>query len=217
MLAYFVSGYFRYYAIAVATGSMTPNINVYDVVVAVKADTSKLKVGDVISFYTNEVNVNGLTITHRIYQIVEQDGGRYFKTKGDYVVIDDYSTDVDSIRDVKLIEKFLKIKKGEVKMIKVEVIEDFHLAKFNELKNLVRRDISKNEPGMLYDGDCFECTEEMSKYLTGENQLKKAFVKVIEVIPEKIKPVEVKHEEVKVEETIPEEKPKKSKKKIRRK
>jgi signal peptidase len=63
---------------------MTPNINVYDVVVAVKTDTSKLKVGDVISFYTNEVNVNGLTITHRIYQIVEQDGGRYFKTKGDY-------------------------------------------------------------------------------------------------------------------------------------
>lgn len=64
--------------------SMTPNINVYDVVVAVKTDTSKLKVGDVISFYTNEVNVNGLTITHRIYQIVEQDGGLYFKTKGDY-------------------------------------------------------------------------------------------------------------------------------------
>ena len=64
--------------------SMTPNINVYDVVVTVKTDISKLKVGDVISFYTNEVNVNGLTITHRIYQIVEQDGGRYFKTKGDY-------------------------------------------------------------------------------------------------------------------------------------
>jgi signal peptidase len=63
---------------------MTPNINVYDVVVTVKTDISKLKVGDVISFYTNEVNVNGLTITHRIYQIVEQDGGRYFKTKGDY-------------------------------------------------------------------------------------------------------------------------------------
>ena len=64
--------------------SMTPNINVYDVVVAVKTDTSKLKVGDVISFYTNEVNVNGLTITHRVYQIIEQDGVRYYKTKGDY-------------------------------------------------------------------------------------------------------------------------------------
>lgn len=64
--------------------SMTPNINVYDVVVAVRTDTSKLKVGDVISFYTKEANVNGLTITHRIYQILEQDGSRNFKTKGDY-------------------------------------------------------------------------------------------------------------------------------------
>ena len=64
--------------------SMTPNINVYDVVVTTKTNTSKLKVGDIISFYTNEVNVNGLTITHRIYQIGEQDDGRYFKTKGDY-------------------------------------------------------------------------------------------------------------------------------------
>lgn len=64
--------------------SMTPNINVYDVVVAVKTDTSKLKVGDVISFYTNEVNVHGLTITHRIYQILNEDDGIYFKTKGDY-------------------------------------------------------------------------------------------------------------------------------------
>ncbi len=64
--------------------SMTPNINVYDVVVAVKTDTSKLKVGDVISFYTNEANVNGLTVTHRINQIIPTDGGNLYKTKGDY-------------------------------------------------------------------------------------------------------------------------------------
>lgn len=64
--------------------SMTPNINVYDVVVAVKTDTSKLKVGDVISFYTNEANVNGLTVTHRINQIIPSDGVNLFKTKGDY-------------------------------------------------------------------------------------------------------------------------------------
>lgn len=64
--------------------SMTPNINVYDVVVAVKTDTKKLKVGDVISFYTNEVNVNGLTVTHRIYQIGENGGSLAFKTKGDF-------------------------------------------------------------------------------------------------------------------------------------
>lgn len=64
--------------------SMTPNINVYDVVVAVKTNTSKLKVGDVISFYTNEANVNGLTITHRINQIIPNGNGVLYKTKGDY-------------------------------------------------------------------------------------------------------------------------------------
>lgn len=64
--------------------SMTPTINVYDVVVTVKVNPSKLKVGDVISFYTNEANVNGLTVTHRISQIIPSNNGNIFKTKGDY-------------------------------------------------------------------------------------------------------------------------------------
>ena len=64
--------------------SMTPNINVYDVVVAVKTNPNKLKVGDVISFYTTEANVNGLTVTHRINQIIPSGNVVMFKTKGDY-------------------------------------------------------------------------------------------------------------------------------------
>ena len=64
--------------------SMTPNINVYDVVVAVRTNTKKLKVGDIISFYTNEVNVNGLTITHRIYQVIPDGDSYHYKTKGDF-------------------------------------------------------------------------------------------------------------------------------------
>lgn len=108
-----------------------------------------------------------------------------FERKGDYVVIDDYSTDVDSQKDIAEIEKIIKIMKGEIKMVKVQVIEEFHFGKFNELKNLVRKD--KNEIGMLYDGDTFECTEETAKYLVGDNSYNRAFVKVIEVIPEKEK------------------------------
>ena len=71
-------------------------------------------------------------------------------------------------------------------MIKVEVTKDFRLADFKKLKNVVRV-TSKDEDGMLYVGDTFECDEEMAKYLTGENKLKRAFVKVIEVIPEEVK------------------------------
>ena len=107
-----------------------------------------------------------------------------FETKGDYVVINDYTTDVDNIEDIEKIEKIIKIMKGEIKMIKVEVIEEFTLEKFNELKNIVRKD--KEEIGRLFIGDTFECDEEMAKYLTGNNDLNKVVVKVIEVIPEVI-------------------------------
>lgn len=70
-------------------------------------------------------------------------------------------------------------------MIKVRVIEGFHLAKFNELKNIERANPNKNENGMLYVNDTFECDEKITDYLTGNNPINRAVVKVIEVIPEK--------------------------------
>lgn len=70
-------------------------------------------------------------------------------------------------------------------MVKVEVInEDFTLEKFDELKNIERKS-QRNVKGKLYKGDTFECSEEMAKYLTGNNPLKKVVARVIEVIPEK--------------------------------
>lgn len=75
-------------------------------------------------------------------------------------------------------------------MIKVKVIEDFHLGKFNELKNIVRANYNKKEEGRLYVNDIFECTEEMAEYLMGKNATKRAFVKVIEVVPEENNKVE---------------------------
>lgn len=68
-------------------------------------------------------------------------------------------------------------------MVKVEVIETFTLGAFKELKNIKR--IEANVNGKLFVGDIFECTEAMAEYLTGKNNFKKAFVKVIEIIPEK--------------------------------
>lgn len=68
-------------------------------------------------------------------------------------------------------------------MIKVEVIEEFTLGKFNELKNITRK--QKEQEGKLFIGDIFECDEKMADYLTGNNSINRAVVKVIEVIPEK--------------------------------
>lgn len=84
-------------------------------------------------------------------------------------------------------------------MIKVEVInEDFTLERFGELKNIVRK--NKEEKGKLFKGDVFECSEELCDYLSGNNPLKKAVVKVIEIKPKK----EIKEEtpKVKVEVNI---------------
>ena len=118
----------------------------------------------------------------------------------DYVVINDYTSDIDRVRDIKKIEKIL----GGGKMVKLEAVEEFTLGKFKELKNLVRKDKNKDRDGFVYEGDTFECDEQMRDYLLGDNKYKRAFARVIEVIPEK-------KEEPKVEEKV--ETPK-SKKKI---
>ncbi len=76
-------------------------------------------------------------------------------------------------------------------MIKVEVTEDFTLARFNEIENLVRK--NRNEQGKLFKGDTFECNEEMAKYLSGDNILKRPFIKVVEILP-KEKPASMKLE-----------------------
>lgn len=77
--------------------------------------------------------------------------------------------------------------KGGGKMIKCEVIKDFKLEKFDELKNIIRYRESQNQHGMLYLKDTFECTEDMAEYLSGNNKDKYVVVKIIEVIPEEIK------------------------------
>lgn len=105
-----------------------------------------------------------------------------FKSKGDYIVINDYTNDVDDIKDVEKIEKALML--GGERMIKVEVTEGFSLEKFDELKNIVRKSSKQNEYGKLYRGDVFECSSEMATYLTGQNKLRKSVVQILEVIPE---------------------------------
>lgn len=69
-------------------------------------------------------------------------------------------------------------------MKKVEVIEDFTLEKFKELKNIVRNDPNKDLEGKLYVKDTFECTEKMAEYLMKTNALGRPFVKVIEEKPD---------------------------------
>ena len=85
-LAYFVSGYFRYYAIAISSGSMTPLIGVGDVVIVDQdIDYKNLEVGDIIAYRYNKI-----IIVHRLCDIVVSGNEYFFYTKGDA------NTDVDN-------------------------------------------------------------------------------------------------------------------------
>lgn len=81
-------------------------------------------------------------------------------------------------------------------MIKCKVIEKFDLKDFDKLQNIKRK--AADVKGTLFVGDEFECDEQMAKYLTGENVLKKTVVEIIEVEPvvEKLEAPEIKLETV---------------------
>lgn len=78
-IVYFTSGYFRFHAIAIASGSMMPNIHVGDVVIIdKKINFDKLKKGQVVAYkYENSI------IVHRLVDIEKVDKEYYFYTKGD--------------------------------------------------------------------------------------------------------------------------------------
>lgn len=95
VLVYFTSGYFKYYAIAIASGSMEKQISKGDIVIIEKIDNnySELKEKDIIAY-----NYNGVIVVHRIVKILKEDGKYYFYTKGDAnTEVDNYVVKEDTI------------------------------------------------------------------------------------------------------------------------
>lgn len=75
--------YFTLYTII--SPSMEPNIKVYDTIINKKvSDISKIEKGDVITFISTSSQSDGLTVTHRVNDIITlDDGSTVFQTKGD--------------------------------------------------------------------------------------------------------------------------------------
>ena len=69
----------------IVSPSMTPYINVYDVVLNVRADKPEnIHVGDVITYKSTAANSEGMTITHRVISADQLPDGTYeYKTQGD--------------------------------------------------------------------------------------------------------------------------------------
>ena len=83
IIIYFVSGYFKYYALAIASGSMNPIFDRGSVVITEQVNEkydnyNKLKEGEIIAFKA-EKN----TVVHRLIRIVNVGDEIFYYTKGD--------------------------------------------------------------------------------------------------------------------------------------
>lgn len=75
---WFALGVFPIKPIAIATGSMSPQINIGDVAIIKKCGPNDVEVGDII-----EYKMPDFTVVHRIVEIKQENGRYYFATKGD--------------------------------------------------------------------------------------------------------------------------------------
>lgn len=77
-----------YCPLIVLTGSMEPEISSGDMIICHTIEPSEVKTGDVISFFDPEGN--GLSVvTHRVVEIVQENGSLSFRTKGDANNVED--------------------------------------------------------------------------------------------------------------------------------
>ena len=77
ILVYFVSGYFRYYTIAIASGSMEKTIFKGDVVIIDK-EYQTIDKNDILAYqYENKV------VVHRVYKMIDTGSEKFIYTKGD--------------------------------------------------------------------------------------------------------------------------------------
>ena len=67
----------------VLTDSMYPEIKSGDLILTKITPTEQIKTGDVISFYDPGSETGKAIVTHRIVEIVNEDGSIRYKTKGD--------------------------------------------------------------------------------------------------------------------------------------
>lgn len=94
ILVYFVSGYFHYHAIVVASGSMETTISKGDVVIIEKvADKEKIELKEIIAYRYNKI-----IVVHRLVKKINVDGQTIFYTKGDANEnIDNYKITMDMV------------------------------------------------------------------------------------------------------------------------
>ena len=167
--------------LTVESGSMEPTFKEGDLIIAKEIDDiNDLKVDDVISFWTNEI-VEGENVinTHRIVEVVDENGTKSFKTKGDnndqadtYIVYP--SKIIGKWRGTRLggigkVMKFLKTKTGFLVCILIPMAIFFLF----ELFKLIMVIIQMRQPAKLTETDEEEIKKRaIEEYLAEQNKLK---------------------------------------------
>lgn len=133
----------------VVTGSMEPSIHVGDYIVVEKTDADNLTEGDIISFYSEQSDIRGLLVTHRI--VGKADDGSYI-TKGDANPVSDTVTvQKDKIvgkyngkaRFLIWVSSFMNVKKILLLLVVIPIL----LVSIYEAKTVVKlgREITEKE------------------------------------------------------------------------
>lgn len=71
-----------YCPLIVLTGSMEPKISSGDLIICKQIDGKDVKKGDIIAFFDPDGNGTSV-LTHRVVEVIEEDGKLSFRTKGD--------------------------------------------------------------------------------------------------------------------------------------
>ena len=137
-----VQSFFGYSFLNISTESMKPSYPVGTVVITRKVDPEALKIGDIISFFSQDPAILNLPNTHRIYAIEKQgDGTLQFITKGDNnPVPDTYPVDSNRIigvviRSVNSVGKLINLFKNRFSLFFVFILPLLAIAAA-EVKNI---------------------------------------------------------------------------------
>lgn len=110
-------------AYVIVSGSMEPTIKVRDAIITKRYDEQELKVGDIITYRSEDPYFYGIMVTHRIIDVKTEDGEKVYITKGDHNATQDrlpvnkkqiYGKVVMAIPKIGYIQSFLATSYGWV-------------------------------------------------------------------------------------------------------
>lgn len=125
------SGIFGYRTFVIVTRSMSPILEIGDVIVIKKVEPSTIKEGDVVTYLGEESDFKGKIVTHLVKDIDKDEQGNYlFYTKGnvtnmmDPVVREDqlYGKLVYRLYIISLVSKLIRSKYGFIALIFVPLV-----------------------------------------------------------------------------------------------